>query len=405
MGAKAELLLEKKAAMDAQLKLCNQANASNREFSDPERMRFEQLEGTVKSIDRQLDTKSGDDAIKDELRKMGFFNDDNTPHRSDGGPARGAWSKAFLADDQCWGRGRAPGLKQLLPSGSITVPSLSGTLTPLSDNAAVESLLSLIPVQSLEGTDQFSALVETKRVNKAAVVACADPKPESELDIERVDGRAQVIATLSPPIQRQSLDDSALLAKYVDGTLRAMVKAALENEVVNGSGVVPHLGPGLVPGAGQYLPFVLGGLLATLRSAITLLELVPIGLANAWFVFHPTDWEAVETAQDLVNNYQMGPGVGDARLPVSRSTRRLWGLPVATCLSLAPGTALLVDSGSVMLWERSQATVDWSENTFDPGLGLGDFARNLKRFRCELRAGFLVLRPMGVILIDLVPGS
>jgi len=403
MATIAEMKTKRAGLMGQVQALLDAPEREKRDLTPQEAAKNAKLMNEAKNLDAMIRVAE-DTELKAEIMALIGHGDDNTAHRTDGGPARGAWSKAFLASDQVWGRGASVGLKQLLPSGSITVPSLSGTLTPLSDNAAVESLLSLIPTETLSGTDQYSCLREKTRTNLAGPVACGSVKPTSILDIERVDGKVEVIATITEPVQRQTLDDSALLGRYIDMVLRAMVKAALENQVVNGDGNSPNLGPGLVLGAGQFQPLLVGGIL-TCRAAITLLELAEIGLGSAWFALNPTDWEAIEVSQDLVNAFQMGPGQGDARLPVSRSTRRLWGLPVATCLSLAPGTALLVDSGSVMLWERSQATVDWSENTFDPGLGLGDFARNLKRFRCELRAGFLVLRPMGVILIDLVPGS
>ncbi|MPZ66127.1 MAG: hypothetical protein GEU83_11635 [Pseudonocardiaceae bacterium] len=93
--------------------------------------------------------------------------------------------------------------------------------------------------------------------------------------------------------------------------------------------------------------------------------------------------------------------------PVNRAARRLWGAPVVVSTSLAANTAYLVDfAGSTELHMRQDATVDWSENLYDPdalgaGVGASDWARNLIRWRAEMRAGFVVKRAAGVVKIDL----
>ena len=402
MATIAEMKTKRAGLMGQVQALLDAPEREKRDLTPQEAAKNARLMNEAKNLDAMIRV-ADDTELKAQIMALVGHGDDNTPHRSDGGPARGTWSKAFLADDQCWGRGRAPGLKQLLPSGSIVVPSLSGTLTPLQDNAPAESLLSLIPRETLSGTDLYSALREVTRMNNAAPVACAGVKPVSILDIERVDGKVEVIATITEPVQRQTLDDSALLGRYIDMVLRAMVKATLEDQVVNGTGVSPQLGPGLVPGAGQYQAWLAGGILNTLRAAITMLELLSIDINQSFYIFHPSDWELIETSQDLVNNYQLKTGAEGP--PVNRSARRLWGRPVATTLALDQGTGLLVDSGSVQLWEREGVIVDWSENTYDSQAGASDFQRNLKRFRAEGRWGFEVLRPRGVVLISMEQGS
>lgn len=94
-------------------------------------------------------------------------------------------------------------------------------------------------------------------------------------------------------------------------------------------------------------------------------------------------------------------------MPIDRMARRLWSIPVALSTSVAAGVGWLVDfAGSTVLKIREDATLDWSENTFDPdalgaGVGASDFERNMIRFRCEGRFGWAVTRPAGIVKVTL----
>jgi HK97 family phage major capsid protein len=173
----------------------------------------------------------------------------------------------------------------------------------------------------------------------------------------------------------------------------------LEGQVIGGDGVAPNLlGFANTPGI-QVQPYDTT-LLDTTRKALTKLELVNI-MPSA-YVMAPADWETFEllrTADGIT--IMQGPGQTP---PIDRAARRLWGVPVVTSSALSAGTGFLVDfAGSTKLWEREGVTVDWSENVYDSVAGKTDFERNLIRFRAEGRWGFGVLRPSGVVEIDLTP--
>jgi len=283
------------------------------------------------------------------------------------------------------------GFKALVPSGSVVVPSLTAGIVRTADRP--RSLLQVIPSTGLQGTDQYSYLRETVRTHAAAPVATGATKPTSVYSVARVDATVKTIAHLSERIPRQTLADANLLQSYVEGSLREGVELALEDQIVNGTGVGENiLGIDATPTIQQQA--FSANIVTTARKAVTKLE--GVNIAGGTFVLAPADWESVELYADTNGQYMLGDS-----LPVDRAQRRLWGLPVVTSTTLTAGKGFLVDfRGSTQLWEREGVRVDWSENTYDAVAAVTDFERNLIRFRAEGRWGFAVTRPAGVVEID-----
>ena len=369
---------------------------AGRELTAAERERVGSLMDEAQSLRNQIHEagtqKAGDAAADDDLRQkildLGAGMDGGW---SPSGQKAGPWSKAFIDHlPEQYGR------KDLTVSGSVAVPSLRAGITPLAGPA--ETVLQLIPGEGLTGTDQFSYLQETVRTQNAAPVAVGGTKPTSIYTLDRVDDTVRTIAHLSEPIPKQRLSDTSLLRRYVDGALREGLILALEDQVINGDGSGTGEGKqfvGLMETSGaQTVPYATD-VLTTTRKGITALQLV--NLAPSGWVFHPSDWETVELAAK--EEYASNPKQSTA---VDLMQRRLWGYPVALSIRAAEGTAILADfAGSTHMWEREKATVDWSENVYDPVAQKTDFEKNLIRFRAECRAGFGVLRPAGVVLVSL----
>ena len=150
--------------------------------------------------------------------------------------------------------------------------------------------------------------------------------------------------------------------------------------------------------------------LTTTRRAITALERQ--NLVPGAYVFHPAQWELFELLSSAEGRFLLGDARDGGRvIPIDRARRRLWGLPVALSLAMPEGTGLLADfAGSTRRWERETVRVDWSESSYNPPTaydetGSSDFERNLIRFRAEGREGFAVLRPGGVVALELASGS
>jgi HK97 family phage major capsid protein len=404
---------ELKTHLFAARALCDLAQKGRRDFTAPEKKEVERhlaeaerLKSEIKRLEKEQAgakrrQEEGDDALRKALHELGADQDFGGYSLGGGHPAWSMgtpWSKAF--HDEVNRFGYRPGQKALIsPSGSVAVPSMESTITPLGDR--VETILQLIPRGYLNGTDGFSYLQETVRTHNAAVVAVGTAKPESVYTVQRVDDRVRTIAHLSEPIPRQYLADIASLNQYIDMVLREGYQLALEEEIIQGTGVDEHFS-GLLGTSGIQVQLFAEDLLTTTRKAITLLQTVSI--EPGAYVFHPSDWEKFELLKESGGAFLLKDATNV--VPIDRARRRLWGYPVALSLGVPEGTGLLVDfAGSTRQWEREAVNIDWSENVYDASAEKTDFERNLIRFRCEGRAGFAVLRPRGVVEIELTEGS
>ncbi|MCW2848959.1 MAG: putative phage head [Marmoricola sp.] len=81
-------------------------------------------------------------------------------------------------------------------------------------------------------------------------------------------------------------------------------------------------------------------------------------------------------------------------VPVDSAARRPWGVPVTVTTAVAAGTGYMLSGGAVQLATDGQIGTEQSEATGD------DFARNAVRLRCETRVDLAVLRPLGVVQLD-----
>lgn len=381
----------------ASKRLADRAEAEKRDFTPQERDTVNGLLDDAAALKGKIAEAEGDAALRKQIEELeaglgGTYRGDGSP-----GPKAGAWGAAFT---KAMGAYRPMGAKDLIsPSGSVAVPSMSRTIAPLGER--VQTILQLIPRENLGGTDGYSFLRETVRAHNAAPVAAGGTKPTSVYTVERIDDRVRTIAHLSEPIPRQYLSDITLLRQYVDGALREGLQLALEEQIIAGDGLEENLA-GMLETEGIQSQAWDTDPLTTARKAITLLEVVPI--TPGAFVLHPSDWEAFELLQTEDGAFRLVDG-GERRVPVDRARRRLWGLPVALSTGMPEGTGLLVDfAGSTKYWEREGARIDWSENVVDAE-GVSDFVKNLIRFRAEGRWGFAVLRPAGVVELDLAAGS
>ena len=308
------------------------------------------------------------------------FGGDDSSSKSVGAPAPHGWKGGH------WSQPFRRHAKDLTPSGSVAVPSLTSGI--MRDPERPRRLLEVIPTMVLRGTDQYSFLRQESYVNSASPVAVGAQKPTSTYAVERVDDTVQTIAHLSEAIPRQTLADAALLSGYLETVLREGVMLALEEQVVSGDGVDPNLlGFAEDPGRQQILFDT--SILQTAREALTALQ--EVNIEEGVFCFTPGAWELLELAQDDTASYYYGG-------PVNRAERRLWGQRVLVSSAVSSAFGYLVDfKNSTMLWEREGVRIDWSENVYDSVSGMTDFEANLIRFRAEGRWGFGVLRPNGVV--------
>jgi HK97 family phage major capsid protein len=316
-------------------------------------------------------------------RHPGFPGMSSTPK---GFPSSPGWKSGH------WGDAVVQRVKDLTPSGSVTVPSLTTGIVRIEDRPV--RLLDVIPFgPPLRGTDTYAYMRETVRTHNAAPVAKGARKPVSTYNIEKVEDRARVIAHISEPIARQNLSDVPALGQFVDQALRQGIVLSLDEQVIHGDGLGENF-TGFAEDPDRLTILWDTDLITTTRKSITRLEDEEI--YSGVFVLNTHVWEELELTADAEANFYLGG-------PINRAARKLWSSPVVTSSVIDPARGFYVDfAGSTELRERESAQVAWFEGVFDPdkfGAGDGgtDWQANEIRARGEGRFGFAVKRPRGVV--------
>lgn len=385
-----------KAVADARA-IATKAENENRGLSSTESARVHELVGEAKAADVAVKGFDGDQALRDELSILG--RPGGGRKAGAGRPTDGRWAKAM---NDYLGR---IGAKALVPSGTITVPSLSSGIVANQDRP--RSILAMIPFVPLEETDSFAYLRETVRDHNASTVRPGQVKPRSVYSLEKIEDRARTIAHLTEPIDRSTLMDVALLQDYLEGALRDGVMLELEDQVLNGdgstAGILDNL-EGILETSGIQGQAWDTNRLVTARKAVTTLENENLDTGGFAWAMNPSEWEAFELLTDEAHFVLGDPGTAGQNPPIDRARRTLWGYKVVTTTAMVDGTALLGDfGGSVTIREREGVTITWSDAVTISGATA--FERNQVLFRGEGRWGAEVSRPSAFVEVDLVPSG
>jgi HK97 family phage major capsid protein len=190
-------------------------------------------------------------------------------------------------------------------------------------------------------------------------------------------------------VSKQVLDDSPMLAGYVNTRGMYGLKLEEDDQLLNGSGANGNLN-GLVTQQTTYAaaqsPTVVTNNLDLLRDAMTQLQVA--NYTPTTIILNPIDWAAIELQK-------VNAGTDDRYIygdPGSRLGATIWGLPVVVTNTMTAGTFLVMDGNQVgMLWDRSDATVAMSEhhNT--------NFAKNMVTIRMEERLALAVERTLALV--------
>lgn len=267
--------------------------------------------------------------------------------------------------------------KSVAASGAAVVAQ-EFSPNPITLGKPATGLLDVLPSKS-HTSPQYAYMRQSTRTNNAAVVASGAVKPTSVYSVTRIEQSLSVIAHLSEGIDRYWIEDNSFLQGFISNELQYGLNKAVEAKVladINGtSGIVTQ----------AYATSVQ----ATLRKAMTALELT--GYVAESIVMHPTDFEAIELLLSTTN------AVEHMGLPYDPATRRLYGLPIATTIAQAVGTAHVLGRGAVTVDHDSTGVqLIWSETS-----NADDFSKNLMRARLEGRFGTTVALPGAVVVADL----
>jgi len=419
MNLKEQLMVALKAARD----ICDKVDQEKRDFNAEERQKVTGYLEEAGKLKAAIKLAEGDAALKAAILDLGAgvsLNDAPAAKQDPVRPGRGkSIGEQFVAAPQFkeWLSRIAPSgqipdqakglisppveFKDLitgvndLSAGAFVNPDYTGIYEPLGRRPL--TVMDLVNRRTTT-SDLVEFVRQTKQVTESAPTPEANVKvytgatgeieglkPQGATYFEKVWEAVKTIAVWIAATKR-ALSDAAQIRGIIDNELRDDLAEKLEDQVLAGDGIGENF-TGITNYPGVMGQGFIGTALATTRRAVTNIQVFGLATPTAW-VFNPTDWEAIETAQDLVNQYYGGGPFGNA-------PARLWGYPVVQCAGWAAGRAILADWRKVVVWDRERASIQVSDSHAD------FFVRNIVAFLAELRAAFGIIRPQAVWLVDL----
>jgi len=413
------------AALKAARDICDVVDQAKRDFTPEERQKVTGYLTEAGTLKAQIKAKEGDEDLRKQILDLGAgisLNDAPPTKKDPVRPGKGKTIGEQFVDSPQFKEwlGRVAGTSGRIPdeakglisppvefkdlitgvndlsAGAFVNPDYTGIYEPLG-----RRLLTVMDLVNRRTTtsDLVEFVRQTKQVTESAPTPEANVKvytgatgeieglkPQGATYFEKVFEPVKTIAVWIAATKR-ALSDAAQIRGIIDNELRDDLAEKLEDQVLLGNGVGENF-----TGITNY-PGVLGQgflgttALATCRRAVTNIQVFGLSIPTAW-VFNPTDWEAIETAQDLVNQYYGGGPFGNA-------PKMLWGYPVVVCAGWPAGRAILADWRKVVVWDRERASIQVSDSHAD------FFVRNIVAFLAELRAAFGIIRPQAVWLVDL----
>ncbi|NDK33026.1 phage major capsid protein [Nesterenkonia haasae] len=328
----------------------------------------------------------------------------NSPAREKATPFAQAIVKAFNAAGSIVG---GPGSgKQLVESGRITaaIPSTAKSVPTSTNsgwgNAMTEGDLSwmvglpraglsmLEIIQAEEVSSPVGAyLRQSQRENNASTVPGGQLKPISKYQLRPAQWRTSTIAHLSEPIRTQWLDDYSGLQDFISSELvHGVDRAANRFMLYGGQDEDGGSQPGLLNVGGVETTPYHTSKLRTLRAAIGDLEAT--GVQPTHIVMSPADWQEVELLEDSESRYLLSGAPG------SRARKQLWGVPVITPPDMQDARAMVGTFENVRLLHRGSHQITWNDGwqaeDGDPNQPLDLYARNMVRFRDEIRVSLVI---------------
>lgn len=286
------------------------------------------------------------------------------------------------------------GAKALAPSGTTLEPLGLTNTTPFTLGKLPNSLLDVLRVEQ-HNSPGYGYLRQVTRTNNAAPVAEGATKPTSVYGVTRIEDKLEVVAHLSEPVQQYWLSDNTSLQTFIQTELIYGLRSAVENQILNGSGVDPQLSGILATSGIQVQAAIMDSveptqvnMIETLRSAIKQAEVA--GYNADLIVLSANDWFWIEGLKDADGRYLLDYGLGG-----DRANRKLLGAQVVTVPGLAAGTGLVLD--------RTVLNVDTDHDGIQiawAAVGT-DFETNNIRARVEGRFNVSVTAPMGVVKVTL----
>ena len=241
---------------------------------------------------------------------------------------------------------------------------------------------------------------EVTYTNAADMVTEGDEKPEASFDLEEVDATVRKAAVFSR-VTDETLEDFSQIRPYIDQRLSFMVRAKIDDQLLNGSGTAPQIA-GLLGTSGVQTAEMSSNtavkLAEAIMNAITKVRTVGFFEPDA-IVIHPNDYQKLRLATDGNTQYYGGGFFQGQYGTEYYDPGRIWGLRVVQTTAISeidlatPGAS---NKGPVVgafklggaVFYRNGLSIE-STNTNED-----DFVNNLVTIRVEQRLALAVYRPL-----------
>jgi HK97 family phage major capsid protein len=244
------------------------------------------------------------------------------------------------------------------------------------------------------GTTDSNLVQYTKEktfTNAADAVKEGTAKPESAITFESASAPVRKIAHWIP-VSEEMLEDNAQTKSIIDARLTLGLMLKEEDELLNGSGVDPHLlGLNTLPGLTPVQPLGSDTIADAMLKQITKIATTTYIYPDGW-VMNPADWLTVQIAKNQQGNYM---GSGPYAPP---QTPMLWGLSGAVTPAEAAGEALVgAFRAAAQIFRRGGIRIEATNSHQD------FFVKNLVAIRGEERLALAVYREAAFGKVDFVP--
>jgi len=270
----------------------------------------------------------------------------------------------------------------IMPEEVAPFPSIEGERPP--------RLLDSLPSSPRSAAYSFLRQTVVSNPGAAGVVAPGGLKPTKRLGVRRVDDRLRVVAVLSEPTDRFLLEDEVSLSTWVAGELADAILTALEEEILTGDGTGEHF-TGLAHTVGVQTQEFAVDPLVTVQHGLSKMQ--ALGIAPSVVALSAADWLAIQTTRNASGGFDVGG-------PVDSTAQTAWGTRVVVVPGLAAGSGWIIGDQTVVLSYDGDAALrtDWGR----PG---DAFSRNEVVARVEGRFNLDVLRPHGIVQLDMTAGA
>lgn len=242
---------------------------------------------------------------------------------------------------------------------------------------------------------------EVSFTNSADQVLEGDEKPEAAFDLVETDAAVRKTAVFGR-VTDETLEDFQQIRPYIDQRLAFMVRAKIDNQLLNGTGTAPEIA-GLLGTSGVQTAEMAANTAVALAEAIlaAITKVRTVGFFEPTaIIMHPNDYQKLRLAVDGNTQYygggffqnQYGTGPTPANPPI-------WGLPVVQTTAISEINTAAGASGNKgpivgafnvggCVFYRNGLSIE-STNTNED-----DFINNLTTIRVEQRLALAVYRPL-----------